>query len=360
MQYTCHPMVAHKLIEREVLRLREYIKKYGERKIAIFAAGNYGQLFFKSLRDNFGVKAEFFLDNNQALSEVGGVPVLFEPWKTDPDFAKKYFILIATKPLWVNQISSQLNEVGISHISADAYAAALLWEKAKDAVRLLDDDYSRASYLGLIWYYLTQDSSLSQISTNQYFGVEMFFSPVDEIIADIGAYVGDTVEEYIRRGFGKCKIYAFEPDDRNIEALGLRLKRLKSEWCMKDTDLIIVKAGANFETGDFCFKSLEKSHDSCLSDFGEKNVKVYALDDFFKDKQPPTIIKADIEGAEQDMLRGARGIIKDHKPKMAISIYHSPFDSVKIIETIREINNTYIFSVRTHMKDCKDTVLYCY
>jgi len=70
--YTCHPIVAQKLIEREVNQLKNYINRYGERKIAIFAAGNYGQMFFRSMKSNFGVEADFFIDNNPEIVRGGG------------------------------------------------------------------------------------------------------------------------------------------------------------------------------------------------------------------------------------------------------------------------------------------------
>jgi len=361
MQYTCHPIVAQKLIEREVTKIKNHIDRYIGRKVAIFPAGNYGQKAFSFLKSDFGVVAECFIDNNPNIDGlVEGIPVLFEPWKMDPEFKQKYFIIIATKPIWVKQISSQLSEVGVPHISSDAYTAALLWERAKSIVSLLDDDYSRASYLGLVWYWLTHDTTLCQSTGNQYFDVMPFFSPMHETIVDLGAYVGDTTEEYVRRSLGACKVYAFEPDQGNCEALELRLKRLRSEWRINETDLISIQAGAGAKTLNMRFKSLDRSNSSYLSDLGEKEVNIYALDDFFKDILPPTIIKADIEGAEQEMLYGAEGIIKNHKPKIAICIYHFPHDFERIGEIIKGLNAAYNFAVRTHSSNFLETVLYCY
>jgi len=68
MRYTCHPVVIEKLIEREVSQLRNLINRYIKHKIVIFAAGNYGQIFYSSLKYNFGVEAEFFIDNNQNIA----------------------------------------------------------------------------------------------------------------------------------------------------------------------------------------------------------------------------------------------------------------------------------------------------
>ena len=285
---------------------------------------------------------------------------MFEPWKTDPDFTQNYLILIAVKSLWVKQIFLQLDELGIPHISSDAYTAALLWERTKNIGRLLEDDYSRTAYFGLAWYWLTHDISLLQHSSEQYFEIPPFSYPLSEVVADIGAYVGDTTEEYIRRSFGKIKVYAFEPDDSNLKCLELRVNRLKSEWHINDSDIIIILVGVADETKNVFFCNEEFSAASYLSDLGTKYVNIFSLDDYFKDKQLPTVIKADIEGAEKDMIRGAKKIIKELKPKMAICIYHKSDDFVKITEMINYLNPEYNFSVRTHSPNYEDTVLYCY
>jgi len=285
---------------------------------------------------------------------------MFEPWKNDPNFVDKYFVLIATKASWVSEISTQLDDVGVPYISSDAYVAALLCERTKNIVRLLDDDYSKASYLGLAWYWLTHDLSLCQYSDNQYFCIPSFSYPVFETIVDIGAYTGETTEEYIRRSFGNCKVFAFEPDEKNFTALEFRFQRLKREWHISDDNLFSIQAGVGAKTNNVRFKNIDNKTSSCLSDTGEMSIKLYGIDDFFKDKKPPTIIKSDIEGAEKDMIYGAAGIIKEYKPKMAISIYHLPDDFIKIPEMINELNSTYNFAVRTHSCCYEDTILYCY
>jgi hypothetical protein len=86
---------------------------------------------------------------------------------------------------------------------------------------------------------------------------------------------------------------------------------------------------------------------------------LYGLDDFFKDKPPFTLLKADVDGAEQAMLDGASEIIRTHKPQMAISIYHSPLDFAQIAEFVRDLVSEYRLYVRSCRKDYYDTILYC-
>ena len=59
-----------------------------------------------------------------------------------------------------------------------------------------------------------------------------------------------------------------------------------------------------------------------------KTVNVTTIDEFVKSNNIEKVdfIKADIEGAERDMLRGATEVLKKFAPKLAICIYHLPDD----------------------------------
>jgi FkbM family methyltransferase len=51
---------------------------------------------------------------------------------------------------------------------------------------------------------------------------------------------------------------------------------------------------------------------------------IRSLDSLFGNlERPVTYIKADIEGFELEMLRGAKGILKKSKPKLALTTYHA-------------------------------------
>ena len=52
-------------------------------------------------------------------------------------------------------------------------------------------------------------------------------------------------------------------------------------------------------------------------------------------------IKADIEGAERDMLRGAAGTLRTFAPKLALCTYHFPDDPQVLESLILEINPRY-------------------
>ena len=71
------------------------------------------------------------------------------------------------------------------------------------------------------------------------------------------------------------------------------------------------------------------------------------------------MIKVDVEGAEQDFLRGAINTIKTQKPALLIAIYHSGIDFFTIKTKIENLKLGYKFKIRKATKNrvLEDTVL---
>ena len=59
-----------------------------------------------------------------------------------------------------------------------------------------------------------------------------------------------------------------------------------------------------------------------------------------------TYLKADIEGFEAEMLKGAELTIKRNKPKIAITTYHTQNDPKEIIDLITGFVPEYKFYVK--------------
>jgi len=69
-------------------------------------------------------------------------------------------------------------------------------------------------------------------------------------------------------------------------------------------------------------------------------------------------IKMDIEGAEGEALMGAKKIIKQQSPVLAVSIYHRRSDIWEIPRMIIENSDDYVFFLRHYTVGVTDTVLY--
>ena len=73
-----------------------------------------------------------------------------------------------------------------------------------------------------------------------------------------------------------------------------------------------------------------------------------------------TLINADIEGFEMDMLEGMEHIIKRDKPKIAVAAYHRPSDLWKIQGKLASLREDYKFDMVHHGVSASETVLYAY
>jgi FkbM family methyltransferase len=162
-----------------------------------------------------------------------------------------------------------------------------------------------------------------------------------DIVIDAGAWIGDFSAYAVSKN---AIVYAFEPVNdtfqwlRKTEELnkpmgGGRMypvqKGLGSSEC--EVDILIEKnnSGANRITQDKG-NVTEKIAITTLDKFVEEN-KLERVD----------FIKADIEGAERDMLKGAAHVLKTFAPKLAICTYHLPDDPVVLENLILEANPNY-------------------
>jgi FkbM family methyltransferase len=88
-------------------------------------------------------------------------------------------------------------------------------------------------------------------------------------------------------------------------------------------------------------------------------VKQVTLDTLFEDK-PYTFLSLDVEGFEMGVLRGSEKIIRETKPKLAISAYHKYEDIIEIILYLHKINPGYKFSfMGEYINTFADLTLYC-
>ena len=74
--------------------------------------------------------------------------------------------------------------------------------------------------------------------------------------------------------------------------------------------------------------------------------------------EPVDFLKMDIEGAELPALHGATRILKESRPILAISIYHSLDDLADIPIFLHEQMKDYTFFLRHHSFTVGETVMY--
>lgn len=224
----------------------------------------------------------------------------------------------------------------------------VLYEHIADFVWLynhLEDYRSKKTLFAVLnnWYQYDFITSLEARENmyDDYFDLDLVKCDNNEVIVDLGAYVGDTVLSYIKNYGKDCykKIYCYEITKDTFEILKNNLKEY-------DNVEFRLKGVGNKTCRMRVVDNVESTSANILVNDENGEVEVVTLDQDIKDKI--TMIKSDIEGMEQEALEGAKNhIINDH-PKLLISVYHGNDDLWKIPKMIYEMSPDYKFYLRHH------------
>ena len=191
----------------------------------------------------------------------------------------------------------------------------------------------------------------------QYFD---FFAPNDnEVFVDCGCFDGSTCYNFVgwcgHKGFEH--IYSFEADPKNYERSKEILAPLGKcdlyPYGTSDVKKKVYFAAEAFETS--CIISRKEAEKRNFE--GVQEIETVALDDVLEGKRV-TFIKMDIEGAEYEALLGARKLIAENRPRMAISVYHKFEDFITLADLVLKMHPDYRISFRHYGFDELETIMY--
>lgn len=223
------------------------------------------------------------------------------------------------------------------------------------------DDKSREVFDALLKYRITGNISvLRECETEKDEAYGLLKIGSGETYVDLGAYNGDTVEEFLQltnRRFKK--IYAVEPDKRSFSKLRRRHYALGSgvfepinaaAWSEDETLTFYRRAGRGSSLS-------ETASEQTLGTPVEINGRSA---DSILGGEAATLIKYDVEGSEKQALIGSAETIKKYKPRLIVSLYHRTEDMVELPLLIKELNPEYKMFLRHHPYiPAWDTNLYC-
>lgn len=185
---------------------------------------------------------------------------------------------------------------------------------------------------GVFW----QDMVLGIYDGFIYRWLKKYSDLTDKIIWDVGAHVG-----YHSLGFAalvgeKGKVISFEPNRFNQKRFAKNL-RLNPDLAKR---IKIIKAALSNKNGTVDFISSDEVENtrssgshlgniippenlSVYDGFMKTKVKIYRTDDLVTKNNvpPPNIIKIDVEGAEELVIRGAEKTIRKYKPILFIEVH---------------------------------------
>ena len=117
-----------------------------------------------------------------------------------------------------------------------------------------------------------------------------------------------------------------------------------------DSDLPFFESGVfNMTGGSFLFSQGNRGG----------TLPIKKLDNYLGGS-PLTYLKADVEGFEIPLLRGAAESIRRYRPKLALSIYHRMTDLIDVPLFVQSLVPEYKMALRHHSLSQEDSVLYCW
>lgn len=184
-------------------------------------------------------------------------------------------------------------------------------------------------------------------------GIEVEAKPGD-VVVDGGGCWGDTALYFAQKVGATGQVHVFEFSPENIELMQFNLSKnpelaprihlqQAAVWNRSDETLRFAEAGPGTSLGAGGLKAGTLSIDDWAT--RENIVKV----DF---------IKLDIEGAEAQALEGASRVIQQHRPTLAVALYHDLADFTKLPQQIDAINLGYRFYLGHYTIHSEETILF--
>ena len=215
-------------------------------------------------------------------------------------------------------------------------------EKFEKMYQSLEDYRSKKIFYAILnnWYnydFINLEQVMEKCFSH-YFDLDIIPSCQEEVFVDLGAFNGDTVEDFIKiYGDNYKKIYAYEMTEQSMRELKERVKNYPR--------IIYEQKAVSDEVGMGSIKIHEISTSSNqleLEEIGE--IEVTSIDDDINEKI--TMIKMDIEGSELKALKGAENHIIKDKPKLLLSVYHGYEELLTLWEYLEKLDLSYHYYLR--------------
>lgn len=336
-------------------------------EVVVFGTGG-AAVCVTAILKQFNIKVLYYVDNDsEKHGSVFYDKPVFAPEKVYQD---KHPILLAS--YWARDIALQLKEHDLQYYDLSFCVDFSRWKghfdcnqfdyksALKYAQEYLDGDDLKA-YLGCIRYRQTYDPLDLNIPNHEHYLHPKILPTASDVYIDGGAWHGDTLLE-LKQLFGdNIQIHSFEPDSSNFE----KLSHAISENKLLNVTTEKLALWDKEQTLEFlCSDEAVHTMQSRVSDElieAERSIKVQAIDlDSYCTKMDitPTFIKLDVEGAELQVIRGSKRVLKNYQPKLALSAYHEPNHIWEIFTAIKTINPNYRFYFTHHSQHLFESVIY--
>lgn len=177
-----------------------------------------------------------------------------------------------------------------------------------------------------------------------------------DIVLDVGAYKGESSVWLARQTGSSGLVLALEPNPVAGAFLERNVART-ANLGISSIQILAVAAGSSHRSESFVSTAEACSR---LDRAGDLTVNMTTLDDIFLERELARVdfIKMDIEGGELDAFNGARQTIRQHAPRLAISVYHLARDLPDIVALVRDLWPDYQLFLSQKSPGLYETVLF--
>lgn len=250
-----------------------------------------------------------------------------------------------------NTVSDVIHRMGMIADGNKSLQDVYTQREQEEFVRMNDEFSSKIVKLNdNLYYYNGYYLPVNQFDSSVFFtryGIDKL-TTLDSVrnkhIIDAGGYVGDTA--LLFSSYTDKNIHVFEASPSNMDIIRetIRLNHLDN--------IVPVSKALGEKSGTATFSLGERNSCNSLVERPGYNypdhieVPVVTLDDYVRENDLEVgLIKVDIEGGEQLLLRGAVETIRTQHPILLISIYHSANDFFEIKPMIEKMCGKYTFRI---------------
>ena len=216
-------------------------------------------------------------------------------------------------------------------------------EELKKFYASLSDYRSKKTFYAIVNNWYNYDlKNLDEVIEKyfpHYFDLDIIPICKNEVFVDLGAYTGDTIEEFIKTYGDESykKIYAYEITEDSMHVLKENLHSYPRIIYAKKAVMDYVGQGS------VVTHEVSTSSNRVLNE-EEGDLIITTLDEDIKEKI--SILKMDIEGSEIYALKGSEKHLKEDHPILIISIYHGYNDFLRIWKYISSLEIHYKYYLR--------------
>lgn len=250
-----------------------------------------------------------------------------------------------------NTVSDIIHRMGMIADGNKSLQDVYTQREQEEFVRMNDEFSSKIVKLNdNLYYYNGYYLPVNQFDSSVFFtryGIDKL-TTLDSVrnkhIIDAGGYVGDTA--LLFSSYTDKNIHVFEASPSNMDII-------RETISLNHLDNIVpVSKALGEKSGTATFSLGERNSCNSLVERPGYNypdhieVPVVTLDDYVRENNIEVgLIKVDIEGGEQMLLRGAVETIRTQHPILLISIYHSANDFFEIKPMIEKMCDKYTFRI---------------